>query len=58
MRFFGFLHTHILTCAHTHILTLTHSYTHTPALTHIRLIRIERVRVPISYNKCRGNSRK
>jgi hypothetical protein len=64
MRFFGFLHTHILTCAHTHILTLSHSHTHihtllhshTPTLTHIRLIRIERVIVSISYNKCRGNS--
>jgi hypothetical protein len=56
MRFFAFLrtHTHILTQAHTHTntLTYTHSYTHT----HIRLIRIERVIVSISYNKCRGSS--
>jgi hypothetical protein len=56
MTFFGFLHTHILTQAHTHILTLTHSHTHTPTLTHIRLIRIERVIVSISYNMCRGSS--
>jgi hypothetical protein len=64
MRFFAFLHRHILTYAHTqiltqahtHILTLTHSHTHTPTLIHIRLIRIERGIVSISYNKCRGNS--
>jgi hypothetical protein len=53
LRFFAFLHTHILTYAHTHILTLTHSHTHTTTLTHISLIRVI---VSISYNKCRGNS--
>jgi hypothetical protein len=56
LRFFTFLHTHILTYVHTHILILTHSHTHATILTHISLIRIERVIVSVSYNKCRGNS--
>jgi hypothetical protein len=53
---FSHTHTHKHTYSHTHILTLTHLHTHTPTLTHIRLIRIERAIVSISYNKCRGNS--
>jgi hypothetical protein len=65
MRFFAFLHTYILTHAntHTHTHTSTHTYSHSHThihtllqLTHIRLIRIERVIVSISYNKCRGSS--
>jgi hypothetical protein len=102
MRFFGFLHIHVLTYSHTHTHILTHTYshthththilthahshthtrtltyshthtctytysykpthththshTHTLTLTHIRLIRIERIVVSITYSKCRGNS--
>jgi hypothetical protein len=53
-------HAHTHTYSHTHILTLTytHSYTHTLTYTHsyTHTIRIERVIVSISYNKCRDNS--
>jgi hypothetical protein len=51
---YSHVHTHAYSHTHTHI--HTHSHIHTPTLTHMRLIRIERVIVSISYNKCRGNS--
>jgi hypothetical protein len=47
---------HTYSRAHTHILTLIDSHIHTPTLTHIRLIRIERVIVSIRYNGCRDGS--
>jgi hypothetical protein len=53
-------HTHTHTYSHTHTPIYSHTHTHiysrTHTLTHIRLIRIERIIVSIRHNGCRAST--